>query len=109
MQVVRLRSIESINDFLSNVPREHYIFIRELDICTKSDARLHEAYGYGCAPPSPATDTLVDLLRSCTQLRHLSLSVGGSLGNQLIPCFAGLRELKRLTISNWADEDQYPL
>jgi hypothetical protein len=55
------------------------------------------------------TEMVISLLTTCPGLTKLALRFTGSLDKSVIPSFAYLPELKQLTITNCAPDDQLPL
>lgn len=101
---VKLNNYISLERFLDNVPRSYFRHIQDLDLSTKGDK---------IATPQlttqAQTDRLVSLLTACPGLTKLALRMTGSLDKSIIPPFAKLPELKQLTVSNCAPEEQLPL
>lgn len=63
----------------------------------------------GLYSPLRATTALSDLLRRCTRLEELSLSIPGSLKPSIIPYFEHLHGLRKLSISNCGQDENSPL
>lgn len=99
---VTLPSSASLHAFVRHVPSEYGDYVRSLSICTKQHNRAT-----GAQPPS---DTILSLLRSCTRLNVLSLSLASSLDpEKLVPAFSHLLHVHSFEISCWATEDVAPV
>ncbi|KAG6855891.1 hypothetical protein H0H87_009689 [Tephrocybe sp. NHM501043] len=104
---VKLICLDQLQRFLENVPRSYCHHIQELDLCTRPDT----ASGEQLAPPHPrsASDAVLSLLIASPRLTKLTLRMAGSLNKSIITPFAFLQELRLLTITNCAEEEQSPL
>ena len=89
-----------MRSFVANVPPAHCRYVRSLHIEVSNPA-----------PPSVAhvTAALSDVLCRCVRVEELTLRLAGSLKPSIIPCFAQLQALTRLSIANTAQEETSPL
>ena len=80
---------------------------------TDTDANLDSEGCYLSGPGScssvSVTDQLVEFLKPCVNIRKLALNIGGSPSNDIIPVFESFTQLRKLAISNWADENDLPM
>jgi hypothetical protein len=115
---VRLGSYEDLRAFVTHVPASRTRFTRRLSICTKSaadDARAVAPFlAYTKKTPSRAelptrTDAVAALLGRCPALEELTLMLAHSLAPHVVPAFARLPKLARLSIHNWGTEAQMPM
>lgn len=91
---VTLPSADSLHAFVRHVPTRYGPYVRSLAICATG------------AP----TDPILALLRACTRLHTLSLSLAASLDPETaVPAFARLRHLRTFEISGWGTEDVTPV
>ena len=94
---VTLPSAAALHAFVRHVPTRYGAYVRSLAICTQ---------GATGAP----TDPILALLRACTRLRALSLSLASSLDpEKAVPAFARLRHLQSFEIGCWGTEDVAPV
>ncbi|PPQ82805.1 hypothetical protein CVT24_009889 [Panaeolus cyanescens] len=100
---IKLDSVDTITQFIDNVPRSYCEYIQHLDICTRDSPS---------SPPStPRTrsDHLITLLSASPRLHSLTLRVIGTLDKSIVAPFPYLTSLRRLSIANCGDEHKAPL
>ncbi|KAG8216416.1 hypothetical protein J3R82DRAFT_6521 [Butyriboletus roseoflavus] len=97
---VALPSTASLHAFVRHVPPEYGVYVRSLAICTKQHPRATGA----------VTDPILAILRSCSRLTVLSLSLASSLdAEKAVPVFSRLVHVHSFNIGCWGREDLVPV
>ncbi|KIY48418.1 hypothetical protein FISHEDRAFT_58920 [Fistulina hepatica ATCC 64428] len=90
-RVVKLKTPQALRSFVENVPPNYYRYIRELEIS------------------GPSSQQLAIILAACTAIETVIVLEAGSLDKTIIPCFARLSSLRRLTLNNCNMTQNMPL
>ncbi len=77
-----------------------------IDICTKSQKCGVDRVG---DQSDEITESIQQILSRTNRLAQLSLCIGGSLRNTIIPVFGRLTRLHTFALANWEDEEVAPL
>ncbi|KAJ3477544.1 hypothetical protein NLI96_g10396 [Meripilus lineatus] len=104
-RLVDIKSFDSLQSYIRNVPQSYTRNIRQLSISTKLQN--------GAPMPTSeqarqVTDALVELLTQCCQVEQMTLNLEGSLTKTIIPCFERFSALKILAINHCGDEQLSP-
>ncbi|KAF9226308.1 hypothetical protein BS17DRAFT_777039 [Gyrodon lividus] len=100
---VNLSSARSLYSFVQHVPKHHGAYIKSLSVCTKQTSPTTQC-------ELACSDALVTILKSCTRLQSLSLSLAISLNaEKAILAFTRLTHVHTLEISCWGREDDAPV
>lgn len=99
---VTLPDLSALHAFASHVPAHYGSYVRSLAICTKQP--------HGATGAIPPTDPILAILRSCSRLNTLNLSLASSLDpEKAIPVFSQLLNIHSLEISCWGTENVAPV
>lgn len=102
-QVVKLSTFQALERFLQTVPSSYLSHIEDLSVTTEDEN------GAMSVTLPARTEAFISLLVSTPRLATLSLRLNGSLDPSVIAPFPYLRNLRKMSIINSADERVSPL